>query len=1204
MTPKQRDIFEQIKDLIETRSDEVFHFPTEYPARDREFIKNLAKELSIRCSEERDGNGEKHISVQYESEDKSDDEIFETREKLFEKYKDAEVVEELDTSEERERINFFDWKKKYYMEKMEINYDDSEQMDKLVLSYLEGLQWVLHYYYNGVASWGWFYPYHYSPKISDLQNLERFEIKYEYGRPFKPFEQLMGVLPEGSKKFIPLAYQDLMTDPSSPIIDFYPSDFDLDMNGKKQSWEAVETYNLPTVDGMKFVKGLCDGVLLGAKAMAGFPSLETIPHTASLERHGVHVFNSESKNETMVITLTNKFEGMKTEDIAKAMIGSRIFVSWPFLQEAIVQSVSDAHSKYESFVHPLTLSRDTIRINHKPEELEYWRKKADRLEQGYNKRYGTITGSVEVIAHVLMLKGLKRMNTGASVKEYANPGEEVDYAIQTTVESVECEDPRYEEKPAIPISEEFPYGTQYDEPDFGKKVAREFSERVKYFPSYVVAKKLGMSGLTLSKLTASLHVIYGPTDQRVNLGLNLKFEAKKQKVLGYTRKTKEGWEYSEKAMQILSLYKQKFPEFIQGLENKHKEEIYSAEDFFPEEEAVTKINAIKEWLKTVTIRDLENVSLESEQLDKESIAKIENYADKFTKNQTLKKLVVKKIPRHSFEAKENQLRPIIYFLLRCCLSPNMHLHGYKVKLSNWEIGLFLFKILEMFQSPPEFLFLFMCAKISSNITSQLFKHRCSSFRGMTVPGSALLNLTRKQSVDQRRHGSRQGTDNHFGKSRISQGSMQNGYHNGHQSFNNYHFRGSGSRGGGNVYSGQNYGTNGSQHSKQVANFGRPRNNNGVSVSPGVNGYHIPTISTSRSPQVHGNNKFVNQYQIYSNNNSYRNGFNGNSSRGGNGFIPRGNRGGHFSNVSNGTADYFNCWGVTIIDSLDTLVIMDLKEEYQEAREFVRNNLDFKMKQGCGSRYASVFETTIRYLGLLAAYDLTKDELYLNKSILLGDLLLPAFDTPTGIPTGQIDIVEKKGVMGQETSLAAIGTLQLEFRRLSELTGDPIYLEKTQKVLDIIQSKKTTLPGLYPVFINPDRGHFINDWISWGAYGDSFYEQYVMVRGTTSQYIDMWKLAVQSTMENLIVSVQEFPELKYLAQWRNNMPLFRMEHLEWGWKIFRQVVKHCKTPSGFSGLKSVMQGKGNGGRRHSDTGLCKTNRSVDGKNKNSENNWDD
>jgi 5'-3' exoribonuclease 1 len=91
---------------------------------------------------------------------------------------------------------------------MNIDYDNKEQMDKLVRSYIEGIQWVLYYYYDGVASWGWFYPYHYAPMISDLKNLDRFEdLKFTLGKPFKAYEQLMGVLPSLSRKLLPAAYR-------------------------------------------------------------------------------------------------------------------------------------------------------------------------------------------------------------------------------------------------------------------------------------------------------------------------------------------------------------------------------------------------------------------------------------------------------------------------------------------------------------------------------------------------------------------------------------------------------------------------------------------------------------------------------------------------------------------------------------------------------------------------------------------------------------------------------------------------------------------------------------------------------------------------------------------------------------------------------------------------------------------------------------
>lgn len=56
---------------------------------------------------------------------------------------------------------------------------------------------MLHYYYRGCASWGWYYPYHYAPFASCLVETHKDDIKFELGDPFKPIGQLMGVLPGG-----------------------------------------------------------------------------------------------------------------------------------------------------------------------------------------------------------------------------------------------------------------------------------------------------------------------------------------------------------------------------------------------------------------------------------------------------------------------------------------------------------------------------------------------------------------------------------------------------------------------------------------------------------------------------------------------------------------------------------------------------------------------------------------------------------------------------------------------------------------------------------------------------------------------------------------------------------------------------------------------------------------------------------------------
>ncbi|KAF9443281.1 glycoside hydrolase family 47 protein, partial [Macrolepiota fuliginosa MF-IS2] len=140
-------------------------------------------------------------------------------------------------------------------------------------------------------------------------------------------------------------------------------------------------------------------------------------------------------------------------------------------------------------------------------------------------------------------------------------------------------------------------------------------------------------------------------------------------------------------------------------------------------------------------------------------------------------------------------------------------------------------------------------------------------------------------------------------------------------------------------------------------------------------------------------------------------------------------------------------GYTVVDSLDTMLIMGLDEEYQRARQWVERRLTFD-RDGA----FSTFETTIRVLGgLLSAYHLTgHDPLLLDKAIDLTDRILPVFETASGLPLPVVNLAERKGYHATDfpglVSVAEVGTLQLEFRFLSEITGNPIYGEKVQKVL--------------------------------------------------------------------------------------------------------------------------------------------------------------
>ena len=103
---------------------------------------------------------------------------------------------------------------------------------------------MLEYYYRGVASWNWYYPYHYAPMASDLRALPAIPVNFTLGSPFLPYEQLLAVQPASSYRLLPEPYWWLMRDAaSSPIIDFYPTEFRVDMEGKREwvgcGWAAV-----------------------------------------------------------------------------------------------------------------------------------------------------------------------------------------------------------------------------------------------------------------------------------------------------------------------------------------------------------------------------------------------------------------------------------------------------------------------------------------------------------------------------------------------------------------------------------------------------------------------------------------------------------------------------------------------------------------------------------------------------------------------------------------------------------------------------------------------------------------------------------------------------------------------------------------------------------------------------------------------------
>ena len=146
------------------------------------------------------------------------------------------------------------YRERYYRQKFGVELSDTQFRRKVVQAYVEGLCWVLAYYYQGCPSWKWYYPYHYAPFAADFTDLASIRVAFTPSEPFRPFEQLMGVLPAASRKNLPEPFQWLMTNEDSEIIDFYPTEFQIDMNGKKMAWQGVAL--LPFIDETRLLNAL------------------------------------------------------------------------------------------------------------------------------------------------------------------------------------------------------------------------------------------------------------------------------------------------------------------------------------------------------------------------------------------------------------------------------------------------------------------------------------------------------------------------------------------------------------------------------------------------------------------------------------------------------------------------------------------------------------------------------------------------------------------------------------------------------------------------------------------------------------------------------------------------------------------------------------------------------------------------------------
>lgn len=229
-------------------------------------------------------------------------------------------------------------------------------------------------------------------------------------------------------------------------------------------------------------------------------------------------------------------------------------------------------------------------------------------------------------------------------------------------------------------------------------------------------------------------------------------------------------------------------------------------------------------------------------------------------------------------------------------------------------------------------------------------------------------------------------------------------------------------------------------------------------------------------------------------------------------------------------------GWIVIDALDTAILMNLTTQVKHARDWMKTSLTFATDVE-----VNTFETTIRVLGgLLSAHFLSTtfpdlapqtdddhhqsgEDLYLELATDLAERLSGAFETQSGIPSASVNINTSVPVHfvadGGASSTAEVATLQLELKYLAHLTGEPMYWQFAQRVMQIIEANQRP-DGLVPIHIYPGTGQFRGQNIRLGSRGDSYYEylikQYLQTGSEETVYQSMWEEALEGIKKHLVV----------------------------------------------------------------------------------------
>jgi 5'-3' exoribonuclease 1 len=334
---------------------------------------------------------------------------------------------------------------------------------------MEGLQWVMNYYFKGASDWQWFYPFHYAPMISDFVNFQIPNIQFERREPFMALEQLLGVIPPGSKTLLPKPYALLTEDPE--LVSFFPEKpgIEYDPMCAKIGWESLkikvpfvpyeeimrktrnftESFENNAVGGdllieynprepVLFVASLIPSLFPDfdcrikeelltysqdssflplliqgtSETLPGFPNLNSVPFIHNLRAVGVNKFQGSSSRESIILEFQRS--EMSFKQACDTLYNKTFFFEYPNAEYGLVMGLST-----ETEVYPKLTAKDLE--YYEMTEEQYLQSVRSSLESQLLFAQGIqIKPVLGIVVHYYPLSQIKKTLKGKYTAEWSN----------------------------------------------------------------------------------------------------------------------------------------------------------------------------------------------------------------------------------------------------------------------------------------------------------------------------------------------------------------------------------------------------------------------------------------------------------------------------------------------------------------------------------------------------------------------------------------------------------------------------------------------------------------------------------------------------------------------------------------------------------------------------------------------------------------